>query len=64
MLEDYEKALERQKEEEKAKKMEQWQNLKTVAPEEAERIKAFGDAFGKLAKVRVEIDGKLIIDWW
>lgn len=50
--------------EERKKKMQQWQNLKTLVPEEAERIKAFGDAFGKLAKVRVEVDGKLIIDWW
>jgi hypothetical protein len=44
-------------------KKQQWQNLKAIAPEEAERIKAFGDAFGKLAKVRTEVNGKLIIDW-
>ena len=50
--------------EQKRKKIEQWQNLKTIAPEEAELIKAFGDAFGKLAKVRTEVNGKLIIDWW
>jgi hypothetical protein len=55
--------IEQKAKETESLKSQQWQNLKAIAPKEAERIKAFGDAFGKLAKVRTEVNGKLIIDW-
>lgn len=55
--------IENKANEEQKKKAEQWKALKEIAPDEAERIKAFGDAFGKLEKLRVEVDGFVIVNW-